>query len=223
MYASEIIIPPHDVRRIPHHTTATNTTAAHAQPVRGWNDDLRDPAHRGRSVQPDRHPALDRLQTGAYRQRPAALILRNHNRHSILLRVRRGQTRTALPRTLPGQIGLSRLARSLGVQECERPSDISTVHRKIIRLAVTMYVRFPLSLRQAEVPDAVYRLATHLLPAPNRGNVRCIPAVQRSNAGVRSGMKPGDRAAGIAGDTCERNRSTAESSVVRRWARECGA
>ena len=51
------------------------------QPVRGWNDDLHDPTHRGRSVQPDRHPALDRLQTGAYRQRPAALILRNHNRH----------------------------------------------------------------------------------------------------------------------------------------------
>ena len=51
------------------------------QPVSRWNDDLRDPARRRRSFQSDRHPALDRLQTGAHRRRPTALILRNHNRH----------------------------------------------------------------------------------------------------------------------------------------------
>ena len=59
------------------------------QPVRGWNDDLCDPAHRGRSFQSDRHPALDRLRTGAHRRRPTALSLRNHNRHTIRLHVRR--------------------------------------------------------------------------------------------------------------------------------------
>ena len=52
------------------------------QPVRGWNDDLRDPTRRRRSFQPERYPAPDRLQTGAHRRRPAALSLRNHNRHS---------------------------------------------------------------------------------------------------------------------------------------------
>ena len=51
------------------------------QPVRGWNDDLRDPSRRRRSVQPDCYSALDRLQTGAHRRRPTALSLRNHNRH----------------------------------------------------------------------------------------------------------------------------------------------
>ena len=51
------------------------------QPVRGMNDDLRDPTRRHRGVQSDRYPALDRLQTGAHRRRPTALSLRNHNRH----------------------------------------------------------------------------------------------------------------------------------------------
>ena len=67
-----------------------------------------------------------------------------------------------------------------------------------------MYVRFPLSLRQVEVPDAVYRLATCLLRPPGWGNVH---APGRGDAvRVRFDMKPVDRAADIAGDTCERNR-----------------
>ena len=72
------------------------------QPVRGWDDDLRDPSRRRRSVQPDCYPALDRLQTGAQPPEPQPA--------SIRLRVRRGQNQIALPRALPRQIGLSHLA-----------------------------------------------------------------------------------------------------------------
>ena len=75
------------------------------QPVPGWNGDLRDPIRRRRSVQSDRHPALDYLQTGAHRRRPSALTLRNHNRQTIRLHVRHRQIQTALLRTLPRQNG----------------------------------------------------------------------------------------------------------------------
>ena len=55
-----------------------------------------------------------------------------------------------LSRALSEQIGLSHLAKSLSVYECKTPSRYFNSSPEIIRLAVIMYVRFPLSLRQVE-------------------------------------------------------------------------
>jgi transposase-like protein len=45
---------------------------------------------------------------------------------------------------------LSRGAAFRSFLRCEIPSVISTVHPEVIRLAVMMYIRYPLSLRQVE-------------------------------------------------------------------------
>ena len=51
---------------------------------------------------------------------------------------------------LSEQVVLSHLARSLGAQECKVPCRYCNISPEIIRLAVTMHVRFQLSLRQID-------------------------------------------------------------------------